>query len=99
MITFLLENCGLVIKTNQKILIKYSLVWLLKQNAIFQSLPKMVRLIKHQHDILSHGWRSGGGGGGKFMFGRTFSFEQHCPVFKKQTMFLEYLSKGMHLAQ
>ena len=39
-----------------------------------------------------------GGGGGKFMFGRTFSFEQHCPVFKKQTMFLEYLSKGMHLA-
>ena len=28
-----------------------------------------------------------GGGGGKFMFGRTFSFEQHYPVFKKQTMF------------
>lgn len=98
MITFLLENCGLVIKTNQKILIKYSLVWLLKQNAIFQSLPKMVHLIKYQHDILSHGWRSRGGGG-KFMFGRTFSFEQHYPVFKKQTMFLEYLSKGMHLAR
>lgn len=35
----------------------------------------------------------GGVGGGKFMFGRTFSFEQHCPVFKKQTMFLEYLSR------